>query len=91
MVRLKATKLLPLQPPMKRFLFQYGVLDIIEEEKDIEELNPSSKQKLLKIPAINVRIDNQSSPLMIAARRTTSSLMRCMEEIERKIIYPVFQ
>ena len=75
--------------PYRPFVDQI-VLDIIEEEKEIEELTPSLKQKLLKIPAIDVQIDNQNSPLMIAARRTTSSLMRCMEGIERKIIYPVF-
>jgi len=66
------------------------VLKIMKEEKDIDELTTALKRKLLNIPAMDVQIDNQSSPLMVAARRTTASLVRCMEGTERRILFPVF-
>lgn len=64
------------------------VLNILEEESDIEELTPAIKKKLLVIPAIDIRIDEQDSPLMVGAQRTTASLMRCFEGVQRKILYP---
>ena len=65
------------------------VLDIIEQEEEIEALTPAIKKKLLAIPAMDISIDGQNSPLMIGAQRTTASLMRCFEGGQRKILYPV--
>ena len=64
------------------------VLDICEEDIEIEELNTELKRKLLILPAMDVFIDGQKSPLMIASQRTTASLMQCFEGVTRKIIYP---
>jgi CRISPR-associated protein Cas1 len=47
------------------------------------------KSELLKIPAIDVIIDGEKSPLMIAMQRTTSSLFHCFAGNSRKILYPV--
>ena len=53
-----------------------------------DELNKDLKTKLLSIPALDVEIEGKQSPLMIAAQRTTASLMRCFEGESRKILYP---
>lgn len=52
------------------------------------DLNKQAKQKLLTIPVIDVNINGQRSPLMIAVGLTTSSLYKCFSGINRKILYP---
>jgi CRISPR-associated protein Cas1 len=52
------------------------------------EMTPSMKKELLSIPAIDVRIDGQKSPLLNAVQRTTASLARCFEGKVRKLLYP---
>lgn len=64
------------------------ILDIIDEEDNVEELTPAIKKKILVIPAIDITIDGQKSPLMVGAQRTTASLMQCFEGVVRKIVYP---
>jgi CRISPR-associated protein Cas1 len=64
------------------------VLDIVSEDHDYTELTTELKRKLLEIPAIDITIDEQKSPLMVGAQRTTASLMQCFEGIIRKITYP---
>lgn len=64
------------------------VLDIVSEEENIEELTPAIKKKILVLPAMDITIDNQNSPLMIGAQRTAASLMDCFEGSVRKLIYP---
>ncbi|MFO7658235.1 MAG: type II CRISPR-associated endonuclease Cas1 [Bacteroidales bacterium] len=64
------------------------VVGILDEEEEIEELTPALKKKLLMIPAMDIEIDKQSSPLMVGAQRTTASLMQCFEGETRKILYP---
>ena len=46
------------------------------------------KAILLKIPAIDVIIDGEKSPLMIATQRTAVSLVKCYEGGQRKLLYP---
>ena len=53
------------------------------------ELTPNMKKQLLAIPAMDVMIDGQTSPLMNAVQRTTASLAKCYEGKIRKILYPV--
>jgi len=65
------------------------VLDILFEEEQVDDLTPAIKKRLLVIPAIDIVIDEQSSPLMIGTQRTAASLMDCFEGIGRKILYPV--
>lgn len=64
------------------------VCHIVENSDDYHELTLDLKKELLAIPALDVQIDGQKSPLMVAASRTTSSLFECFAGISRKIIYP---
>ncbi len=66
------------------------VLEIVRSGVDFEELTTALKNKLLKIPAIDVRIDGKKSPLMVAMSRTTNSLSDCFSGSSRKILYPDF-
>jgi len=52
-------------------------------------ITPGIKKQLLTIPAMDVMIDDQNSPMMNAIQRTTSSLAKCYEGKARKILYPV--
>jgi CRISPR-associated protein Cas1 len=51
-------------------------------------MTPSMKKALLELPAIDVVIDGQKSPLMNAVQRTTASLAKCFEGKSRKLLYP---
>ena len=53
------------------------------------ELSPDMKKEFLSLPATDVQIDGQTSPMMVAITRTTASLAKCFEGSARKIIYPV--
>lgn len=64
------------------------VCHIVENSDDYHELTVDIKKELLAIPALDVQIDGQKSPLMVAASRTTSSLFECFAGFSRKIIYP---
>ena len=64
------------------------VCEIVASGEDCNELTKSIKQKLLIIPAMDIMIDGQNSPLMVGLQRTTSSLVKCFEGTEKKIIYP---
>jgi CRISPR-associated protein Cas1 len=66
------------------------VCHIMETEDNIEELTIEIKKQLLNIATIDVRIDDKSSPLMVAMSRTTHSLHECFEGTSRKILYPVY-
>lgn len=64
------------------------VCGIVARGEDYTELNKELKQQLLVIPAMDIMIDGQNSPLMVGLQRTTASLVRCFEGEEKKIIYP---
>lgn len=66
------------------------VSHLVENEYDFAELTVSLKKELLSIPALDVLIDGQKSPLMVAVSRTTNSLFECFAGISRKIIYPEY-
>lgn len=65
------------------------VCNIVSMNGKYLALGPKFKQQLLAIPAMDVLIDGQRSPLMNAVQRTTASLARCFENKARKILYPV--
>ena len=65
------------------------VVQIISEVEDYSVLTKELKAKLLKIPTLDVIINGQRSPLMIAASQTTSSLAKCFSGEIRNIIYPI--
>jgi CRISP-associated protein Cas1 len=64
------------------------VVQLIEEEGLTEEMTPAIKKKLLVLPAMDINIQSETSPLMIAMQRTTASLAKCFLGETRKIIYP---
>ena len=55
---------------------------------DCKELTTGLKAQLLGIPVVDVVIDGQRSPLMIAVGQTTASLYKCFTGELRKISYP---
>ncbi|PKP16691.1 MAG: type II CRISPR-associated endonuclease Cas1 [Bacteroidetes bacterium HGW-Bacteroidetes-23] len=73
--------------PYRPFV-DYLVYDIVNTGCNIEELSTALKTELLSIPAMDVFIDGQFSPLMNAMSRTTASLYECFEGSRRKILYP---
>ena len=64
------------------------VRGIIEETSIVQTLTQELKIKLLKLPSMDVLIDDSSSPLMVAIQRTASSLAKCYSGDQRKILYP---
>lgn len=64
------------------------VYDIVQSTTEIEVLTKDLKSELLRIPALNVMIDNKVSPLMNAMSRTTNSLVDCYKGKRRKLLYP---
>ena len=66
------------------------VFEIMERETDISELSQEIKAQLLNIPVLDVIINKQRSPLMIAVGQTTASLNKCFSGKIRKIKYPSF-
>ena len=63
------------------------VYEIVSSECP-QELTKEVKTKLLSIPAIEVTINGQRSPLMVAASKTTASLAKCFNGETRGLIYP---
>ncbi|MGN6533762.1 MAG: type II CRISPR-associated endonuclease Cas1 [Ginsengibacter sp.] len=61
--------------------------DLMEPNGKFLEMTPSMKKELLQIPAMDVVIDGQKSPLMNAVQRTTASLAKCFEGSSRKLLF----
>jgi CRISPR-associated protein Cas1 len=66
------------------------VVEIVDSGENIEELSKEIKTKLLQIPVLDVVINGERSPLMIAVAQTTASLTKCYLGELRKIAYPNF-
>lgn len=66
------------------------VCDIIRMNGKFLEMTPKMKQALLSIPAMDVQMGEQKSPLMNAVQRSTASLAKCFEGHTRKLLYPGF-
>jgi len=64
------------------------VLKITDTDPTVNELTKELKAQLLMVPAMDVSIGGQSSPLMVAMQQTTASLAKCFLGETRKIIYP---
>lgn len=65
------------------------VMELCERYGECEELSRELKVELLKIPVLDVVINNKRSPLMVAVSMTTASLQRCYAGEIRKIVYPI--
>lgn len=67
------------------------VCGIIRQNGKFLEMTPSMKTELLKIPQMDIKINGQKSPMLMAIQRTTASLSKCFEGVSKKIIYPVME
>jgi CRISPR-associated protein Cas1 len=67
------------------------VMEIVDSMMNFSELTKEIKIKLLQIPVLDVIINNQRSPLMVAVGQTTASLVKCFQGEMRKITYPEFE
>lgn len=65
------------------------VVEIIRNGEDYTDLTTSVKKQLLGIATVDVVFEDDRSPLMIAAQRTTASLAKCFEGTAKKLLYPV--
>lgn len=78
----------PYRPFVDRIVIELWKKYKIEFPK---ELSKEIKSELLKIPVIDVKIEDKTGPLMVQVQRSTSSLMDCFEGKSRKILYPEMQ
>lgn len=64
------------------------VVNYTDENGCPEEITSDIKKVMLSIPVLDVRINGQRSPLMLAAGQSAASLYRCFSGESRKITYP---
>lgn len=64
------------------------VVNYTDENGCPDEITSDIKKVMLSIPVLDVRINGQRSPLMLAAGQSAASLYRCFTGESRKIIYP---
>jgi CRISPR-associated protein Cas1 len=67
------------------------VCNIINDGNQIDVITTEIKARLLNIPVLDVVIDGQRSPLMIAVGKTTASLYKCFAGEQRRIKYPLLE
>ncbi len=76
--------------PYRPFV-DWQVLQLVRnDEYGTYELNKEAKQRLLGILTLDVEINKERSPLMIALSQTSASLARCFEGKTKEIYYPKF-
>ena len=64
------------------------VFDLYQQHGKNVSLTKEIKTSLLSIPTLEVRINRNRSPLMVAVGQTTSSLYKCFSGELRRIVYP---
>ena len=64
------------------------VIELMDKRPHNLDINTEIKKELLSIPTLDVIINGQRSPLMIAVGQTTASLYKCFSGEVRKIVYP---
>lgn len=75
--------------PYRPFVDKIVLNMILNNDSDDDiELTPDIKKQLLVIPAMDVIIGGQKSPLMLAAQRTSASLAKCFGGEMKKLLYP---
>ena len=65
-------------------------IDWLTKNPNTEELNKAFKAHILKIATVDVKIENQTRPLLVAIKTTVSSLYKCYIGEKRLISYPEF-
>ena len=64
------------------------VFSIVNKNPTEQELTKEIKSQLLSLPAADIFIDKQRSPLMVGLQKTTSSLVKCYMGDRKSILYP---
>jgi CRISPR-associated protein Cas1 len=64
------------------------VCDIVRMNGKFLDMTTKMKEQLLGIPAMDVLLNDEKSPLMVAVQKTTASVAKCFEGKARKILYP---
>jgi CRISPR-associated protein Cas1 len=67
------------------------VFDLVAEHGVNTDIPKEIKTELLQLPAIDVIINGEKSPLMVATQRTAHSLVKCFSGEQKKLLYPVIQ
>lgn len=65
------------------------VRTIMDKTSQLDVLNRDLKNQLLRLPTLDVKIEDEKSPLFVATQRTAASLAKCLVGQQRKIAYPV--
>lgn len=63
------------------------VCTLTDPVEPLIDLTPDVKRQLLTIPAMDVFMDGQKSPLLVAVQRTTASVAKCFEGKAKNIVY----
>lgn len=71
-----------------RPLVDVAVCQLIESQGPSDELSKAVKQALLSIPAQDVRMDGERSPLMVAMQKTAVSVVKCYLGEARTVLHP---
>lgn len=64
------------------------VINLVKNQGLNEDIPLEIKKVLLQIPAMDVMLNGEKSPLMLATQRTAVSLVKCFEGEHRKLLYP---
>lgn len=64
------------------------VRSIIDKTSAVNNLTNELKVELLKIPVMDVMLNDDRSPLMVAMQRTAASLAKCFTGEQRKLLLP---
>jgi CRISPR-associated protein Cas1 len=64
------------------------VFDLVIHHPGKEIMDKDIKAKILSLPAADIFIDKQRSPLMVGLQKTTSSLVKCFMGDSKRILYP---
>ena len=78
-----------LMEPYRHYVDQV-VYSIVASKGVNEDIPKEIKTILLQIPAMDVWMDGEKSPLMNATQRTAVSLVKCFTGDQRKLLYPDF-
>ena len=80
----------PYRPFIDKLIVEIVDIEIDNNQSSQIELTKEIKTQLLQIPVLDVVINGQRSPLMIAVGQTTASLAKCYLGESRKMAYPSF-
>ncbi len=72
----------------------FADLVVVQLSKQIEmqeHLTKDHKIELLKIPSMDVIINDENSPLMVAMQKTAYSLVKCYDGQAKKLVLPTFK